>query len=104
MDGLVTITCPSCFGDGRLMILRRDKITAVTTSPPYQDVICEVCNGDGEVEIEIGLDYVFIPDEDGHIREYSEEDALDALENLNRDNMISKREYDLALNILSGGL
>ena len=46
----VMTRCPEC-EDGYREVMDTDNINSRTITPPYKTVICEFCEGEGEIEV-----------------------------------------------------
>jgi len=52
MTGPRFVDCEACGGEGGHAVLDYSRINTATIDPPYRDVVCEECEGEGVVEIE----------------------------------------------------
>lgn len=47
-------TCTECDGKGFTLVMDMDKVTSRTTSyPDDKPVVCKICDGEGEIVVEI---------------------------------------------------
>jgi len=46
------VDCSYCGGEGGWVVIDQGRVNTATIDPPYRDVVCPECEGDGQIEIE----------------------------------------------------